>query len=531
MDYGLTLFQYFSPFIRTETSIHQLTQIWHCSERHTKKLVQKLQQQNLIVWEPTLGRGKKPFLTLTQTKNHYIKQLFQANWLSGKFEQAFQLLVEHHLVNDPSIQLWLNEQFGMKKNNEDALIFSFPHTKSNLVFDPLLAETNIDAHFISQIHETLFNVNEATGEVEGNLVFHYETVDFKQWRIVLRKGVFFHNLKPVTARDVKYSLERLSALAKPYFHMETISIIHDYELIIYLSNHFAPLPHLLASYRSVIIPFGQTTETIGCGPFVLKEYSEHQVSLQTFDHYFKIRPYIDGVDVLFLPNEMDIGISKYPYPEPIKQHEISVPNQAVEYIVLNNQCGMLKNNNVRQAIYEMVELDAPLTIPPQLQIHEDMPTLVIGYQFIDEESHHLLQAQSLKEQLSLAGIPCNLQSIDIHNVKSLDHSLDIYIGNMTIGKYSILPLLNLFLSKPKAILSLVDTATTAHILQKLDQVYRAHCERYEDVFAQLKNELMANYCLKILSSPTYPLYIRDDFIYKNLAFDDLGFVRYEKIYI
>ena len=68
MQYELTLYKYFEQNIRTETTIEKLATIWHCSSRHAKTQIQYLQQQQVVHWETSRGRGKKPFLTLLREK-------------------------------------------------------------------------------------------------------------------------------------------------------------------------------------------------------------------------------------------------------------------------------------------------------------------------------------------------------------------------------------------------------------------------------------------------------------------------------
>ncbi len=277
MHYELELFLFFSPHTRQKTCIEELAQIWRCSNRYAKKIIQKLKQQNIIKWETSRGRGKKPFLTLLTTKNDCISEIFKSYWLKEKFDEAYTLLGEHQMLNDPTIQLWLQQQYGIQHKPNTDIVFRYPLYHANLTLNPLLADTNYDAHFIKQLHETLFKENEMTGEVEGNLVFHYETNDHINWRLILRKGVFFHDLKPVLASDVKDSLERIKSIAKPYFAIEKIGIIHNYELLLTLSKPFAVLPELLTSFRTVILPKDKPDGMIGCGPFMIKEHSKYRV--------------------------------------------------------------------------------------------------------------------------------------------------------------------------------------------------------------------------------------------------------------
>ena len=81
MHYNLVLHQYFEELKRTETSIEQLALIWSCSERYAKIVIKQLQQQQKVLWETSRGRGKKPFLTLCQSKTDAVIQVLQQLWL------------------------------------------------------------------------------------------------------------------------------------------------------------------------------------------------------------------------------------------------------------------------------------------------------------------------------------------------------------------------------------------------------------------------------------------------------------------
>ena len=190
MHYQLRLFDFFHENIRKETSIEELAHIWQCSTRYAKTIIKKLQHEQIVKWETTKGRGKKPFITMIRSKEDCIIRLFTSYWEKHKFEDAYAFIGEYDMLNHPTIQKWLQ------------------------------ALSNWDAHLIKQIHEPLFKENEQNGEIETNLLFTFETNDYRTWRFILRKGVYFHNLKPVQAIDIQFSLERLAQFAKPYFDYE-----------------------------------------------------------------------------------------------------------------------------------------------------------------------------------------------------------------------------------------------------------------------------------------------------------------------
>lgn len=554
MHYELKLFEFFSVLTRQETSIEELARIWQCSTRYAKTIVQKLHKKNIIKWETAKGRGKKPYITLLNSKDECIFNLFTYYWEKNQFDLAYSLLGEHQMLNEPKIQEWLQLQYGVHKKDNAKHIFCFPlHDEaSNITFNPLHAISNYDAHFIKQVHETLFKENEQTGEIEGNLLFHYESLDYRKWRFILRKGIYFHNLKLVHAEDVLYSLERLVELAKPYFDFEKIEIIHDYELVLTLSNPFALLPHLLTSFRTVILPKEHADGFIGCGAFMLEKQSKQRLQLKTFDHYFNTRPYIDGIDVIFANNGIDLGISYLPYPKSIAQRTVLIQDVGADYVVLNCKTGPLQQEEMRETIYALIHADDFVSIDQQEIVATgwlpnskplgnnatikcagiSFPNLTIGFQQIHPGVNHFNKALILQKQLKEHGILSTLQCIDLQQSSELDDSIDIFIGGAIIGRQKVISILNKFFTRPKAILSLLDNHNKQIILNKLETIYSGRLTySYEQVFQDIEQHLQKMYCMKFLTQHQHHLYIREDFNYQNLQFDEKGFIRYKQIYV
>ena len=186
MHYQLRLFDFYKEHVRTETSVEELAQIWQCSTRYAKTIVKKLQQQQIIKWEVTKGRGKKPFITILQLKEQCIVNIFISYWGKNQFEEAYSFLGKYEMVKHPTIQTWLQQQYGMKQNEQLQHTLRLPFSHQDITLHPLHAISNWDSHLIKQIHEPLFKENEETGEIEGNLLFHYETTDYSPCISTLR---------------------------------------------------------------------------------------------------------------------------------------------------------------------------------------------------------------------------------------------------------------------------------------------------------------------------------------------------------
>ena len=144
-----------------------------------------------------------------------------------------------------------------------------------------------------------------------------ETESGARYMFYLRSGVVFHNGKPFTAYDVKYTFDRLldpeiaSPNAAPFSFLRDVEIIDDLTVRFVTEGKAAPLLGYLASNKGVgIIPTGSDMEElkahpIGTGPFAFAEWvpGDH-LTLVKNGHYWKEgSPYLDEVIVKFIPDQ------------------------------------------------------------------------------------------------------------------------------------------------------------------------------------------------------------------------------------
>lgn len=153
------------------------------------------------------------------------------------------------------------------------------------------------------IAETLVNAD-AEGQLTPGLARDWQvTDDGLEWRFLLRDGVLFHDGSPFTAEAAAQALE--IARAKPGL-LETAPIIEiageDGNLIIRLSEPFAPLPSFLSEYRSLIYApaayaeDGSVTEVIGTGAYrVTRLDAPLRLEAEAFPEYWDGAPAIDQV--------------------------------------------------------------------------------------------------------------------------------------------------------------------------------------------------------------------------------------------
>ena len=141
----------------------------------------------------------------------------------------------------------------------------------------------------------------------------FATTDAKTWVFTLRKGVSFHDGKPLTPADVVYSISRhkdpaTASKAKVLAdQIESVKASGPNEVTLVLSAPNADLPVILGTFHFHIVKEGTTdfAAGIGTGPYKLKEFKPGVRSVVVRnDNYWKSgRPYLDEIEFVGIGDE------------------------------------------------------------------------------------------------------------------------------------------------------------------------------------------------------------------------------------
>ncbi|HEU0201241.1 MAG TPA: ABC transporter substrate-binding protein [Burkholderiaceae bacterium] len=133
------------------------------------------------------------------------------------------------------------------------------------------------------------------------------------WTIKLRKGVTFHDGKPLTAADVVYSLQRhkdpaVASKAKSLAdQIAEIKATNPGEVQIRLGSPNADLPVILATHHFHIVKEGTTdfSTAIGTGPYKCKEFKPgvRSVAVRNENYWQAGKPYLDEIEFFGIPDE------------------------------------------------------------------------------------------------------------------------------------------------------------------------------------------------------------------------------------
>jgi peptide/nickel transport system substrate-binding protein len=133
------------------------------------------------------------------------------------------------------------------------------------------------------------------------------------WTFKLRKGVHFHDGKPLTPADVVYSLTRhkdpavgskAKSLADPF---EEVKATGPNEVRIKLSGPNADLPVVLGTFHFHIVKEGTTdfTTAVGTGPYKCKEFKPgvRSVAVRNENYWKPGKPYLDEIEFIGIGDE------------------------------------------------------------------------------------------------------------------------------------------------------------------------------------------------------------------------------------
>lgn len=171
--------------------------------------------------------------------------------------------------------------------------------------------------------EVMFNVFEGlvkptpNGDLTPAIAEDYTvSEDHLTYTFTLREGVKFHNGDPVTAEDVKYSIDRCAddsegePLVPAFSIIQEVSVLDSKTVAITLTE---PSNEFLSYLTAAILPAGydgQDTAPIGTGPFkFVSRAAQDTIVLEKFDEYWGTPAYLDKVTFKIVENADSLMMS------------------------------------------------------------------------------------------------------------------------------------------------------------------------------------------------------------------------------
>jgi peptide/nickel transport system substrate-binding protein len=161
--------------------------------------------------------------------------------------------------------------------------------------------------------------NTTPDKIEPDLAEKWQmSADGLQWTFTLRKGVQFQKgFGELTAEDVKYSFDRQlvkgsgGVFVANYGGVKAIDVVDPYTVRFTLAQRDPFFLPLVANYAGGFIvskaaaeKYGKDfrTNPVGSGPFQLKELRTDRLVMERNDGYWRAKPKLNGVEVVFLPD-------------------------------------------------------------------------------------------------------------------------------------------------------------------------------------------------------------------------------------
>ena len=172
----------------------------------------------------------------------------------------------------------------------------------NITMDPAFVNTGDDSYQLNAVYNRLVNLDTNFLPVPKLAKSWEISEDGKTWTFNLEAGVTFHDGKPMTARDVVFSFQRLvdpevgspAAGLLSFLVPDKIKAVDDLTVTFTTDEVVADLPTMLANKYGMVVPEGSTKEALklkgnGTGPFVQDVYDPTQTRrvFQRNKHYWR----------------------------------------------------------------------------------------------------------------------------------------------------------------------------------------------------------------------------------------------------
>lgn len=264
--------------------------------------------------------------------------------------------------------------------DEGRLVIALPGTPVSL--DPRLATDAYGEQVLQMTHAALLRPD-AAGNPVPDLASGWETPDPLTYVFALRPGTRFHDGRPLTSADVKYTFDWIldpanrSPHRATYRHLREIGTPDARTVVFRLSEPFAPFLSTMA--RGIVpagSPAGGYTPPAGAGPYRIDDVSpDGAAELSAFDGCVGGPPAIRAVTVKFVPDsnirflELKMGSVNFSLngvdpdtlPAAEKTGRLAVEEAVggnVSYLGFNLRDRALSDPRVRRAIALSIDRDA-----------------------------------------------------------------------------------------------------------------------------------------------------------------------------
>lgn len=295
--------------------------------------------------------------------------------------------------------------------------------------------------YTRSVFETLVKLNPETGEFENWLAEDISNEDDVTVKVKLREGIEFSNGTPLTAEDVKFSLDRQKNHGKVshlILMIDEVEIVDDFNLIIHLNE---PSSALITSFahpgcsimcKSVVEPIDEEgdgindpTDAIGTGPYKITNWLPgSEFTLEKNESYwnkdaeavtpkliFKVIPEDTSRTVALETGEIDVlldvpTISVNEISENPDLKILDFTSTLLQGVVFNTSKAPFDNQALREAVAHCMDREAMIQV--QFDGHAEINYSCIGLAAIGytpDVKHYEYDLDLAREKLKEGGHP------------------------------------------------------------------------------------------------------------------------------
>lgn len=182
-------------------------------------------------------------------------------------------------------------------------------------FDPHKSTAWANTNITESIYDGLVQWNETETELLPSLATGWTiSRDGLEYTFNIRQGGRFHNGRPMTAQDVKFSLDRMrdpksgSVLAGNFDLITSVDVVNPRAVKVTLSKPQATFLNFLTEVYPIVPQEAVTelaTKPVGTGPFMLDQYvlNQHVRLVRNPNYWDRGKPYLDTVEFKILGDE------------------------------------------------------------------------------------------------------------------------------------------------------------------------------------------------------------------------------------
>lgn len=318
-------------------------------------------------------------------------------------------------------------------------------TSDWITFDPAYTNLQAEAAIASNIYSGLVRWDEGTVDIVPDLATHWEiSDDGTVYTFYLREDALFHHgFGPVTAHDVKYSLDRVLSPETASVHynnyriIKGVTVLDDYKVQIQLQSPYAPFLLLLVPYKAGSIISQAAVEArgsdfganpVGSGPFqwvsgdprgdiVLEAFADHHGGRPRLDQLIFTHISEDAVvHAAFRAGDLDAAtvrdadtLAQYLADPNVVVHTNSGTN--LNYITMNPNIPPFDDIRVRQAVLHAIDIEAILaTVLDGIGALLTGPVPTVANFYEPDVTRYEYDPQRARQLLAEAGYPNGFQT-------------------------------------------------------------------------------------------------------------------------